>query len=197
MWHAWERRGKCTGFWWESQKKRDHSEDQGVDVRICSERWDWFGGVEWNQLAQDGAVSGLLCIWWWIWGFWRHGVSYCYSKIFFTLPQNLLPMFITILCCILWRDMNIYVLVSAFNSKTNSLTWPNVGKQYNEIKASELEKSTRCNNCVCYRWGTVPTNMEIIMFSVCVHQPVYGVRSPDSKWRLTAVTQWIEQTGSN
>jgi hypothetical protein len=25
MWHAWERRGKCTGFWWESQKETDHS----------------------------------------------------------------------------------------------------------------------------------------------------------------------------
>jgi hypothetical protein len=22
MWHAWERREKCTGFWWESQKGR-------------------------------------------------------------------------------------------------------------------------------------------------------------------------------
>jgi hypothetical protein len=27
MWHARERRGKCAGFWWESQKKRDNSED--------------------------------------------------------------------------------------------------------------------------------------------------------------------------
>jgi hypothetical protein len=22
MWHAWERRGKCTGFWWENPKGR-------------------------------------------------------------------------------------------------------------------------------------------------------------------------------
>jgi hypothetical protein len=22
MWYAWERRGKCTGFWWEGQKER-------------------------------------------------------------------------------------------------------------------------------------------------------------------------------
>jgi hypothetical protein len=26
MVHAWERRDKCTRFWWESQKERDHCE---------------------------------------------------------------------------------------------------------------------------------------------------------------------------
>jgi hypothetical protein len=31
MWHAYERREKCTGFWWESPKERDHSENLGVD----------------------------------------------------------------------------------------------------------------------------------------------------------------------
>jgi hypothetical protein len=55
MWHAWERRGKCTGFWWKSKKERDHLEDQGVDRRMGSE---WIlgrlaGGIEWIQLAQD------------------------------------------------------------------------------------------------------------------------------------------------
>jgi hypothetical protein len=34
MWHAWERRGKCTRFWWGSQKEIDHLEDQGVDGRM-------------------------------------------------------------------------------------------------------------------------------------------------------------------
>jgi hypothetical protein len=28
MWHAWERREKCTTLWWESPKERDHLEDQ-------------------------------------------------------------------------------------------------------------------------------------------------------------------------
>jgi hypothetical protein len=42
-------------FWWESQKERDHLEDQGVDGGIGSE---WIlgilaGGVDWIPLAQD------------------------------------------------------------------------------------------------------------------------------------------------
>jgi hypothetical protein len=42
MWHAWERREKCTRFWWEIQKERDHVEDRGVDWRMGSE---WI--IEW------------------------------------------------------------------------------------------------------------------------------------------------------
>jgi hypothetical protein len=34
MWHAWERGEKCTGFWCENQKEKDHLEDQGVDRRM-------------------------------------------------------------------------------------------------------------------------------------------------------------------
>jgi hypothetical protein len=30
MWYAWEKREKCTRFWWESPKERDHLEDQSV-----------------------------------------------------------------------------------------------------------------------------------------------------------------------
>jgi hypothetical protein len=37
MWHAYETREKCTRFWWESPKERDHSEDQGVDGKMGSE----------------------------------------------------------------------------------------------------------------------------------------------------------------
>jgi hypothetical protein len=45
----------CTRFWWESQKERDHLEDQRVEGRMGTE---WIlgrlaGGVEWIQLAQD------------------------------------------------------------------------------------------------------------------------------------------------
>jgi hypothetical protein len=35
--HGTHGRGKCTEFWWESQKERDHLEDQGIDVRTGSE----------------------------------------------------------------------------------------------------------------------------------------------------------------
>jgi hypothetical protein len=56
MWHAWERRGKCTRFWWESPKERDHLEDQGVGGKMGSERilgrLAW-GSVDWIRLAQD------------------------------------------------------------------------------------------------------------------------------------------------
>jgi hypothetical protein len=37
MWHAWERREKCTRFWWENPKERDHLENQGVGGKVVSE----------------------------------------------------------------------------------------------------------------------------------------------------------------
>jgi hypothetical protein len=54
MWHAWERREERTGFWWESPKEGDHSEDRGVDGRNGI-RMDLreMAGVVWFQLAQD------------------------------------------------------------------------------------------------------------------------------------------------
>jgi hypothetical protein len=55
MWHAWENREKCTRFWWESPKERDHSEDRSVDGRMGSE-WTlgkFGGGVKWIRVAQD------------------------------------------------------------------------------------------------------------------------------------------------
>jgi hypothetical protein len=56
MWHAWERREKCTRLWWDSPKERDHLEDQDVGGKMGSE---WIlgrlalGGVDWIRLAQD------------------------------------------------------------------------------------------------------------------------------------------------
>jgi hypothetical protein len=38
MWHAWERGETFKGFWWESPKKKDYLEDQGIDGRMGS-KW--------------------------------------------------------------------------------------------------------------------------------------------------------------
>jgi hypothetical protein len=55
MWHACERREKCSRFWWESQKKRDHWEDQCVGGRMGSE---WILG----RLAWGGVWIGFDCL---------------------------------------------------------------------------------------------------------------------------------------
>jgi hypothetical protein len=56
MGHAWERREKCTRFWWESPKERDHLKDQDIGGKIGI-RMDLgeigLGGVDWIRLAQD------------------------------------------------------------------------------------------------------------------------------------------------
>jgi hypothetical protein len=52
MWHVWERREKCTRFWWESRKERDHWEDQGVGGKMDL-REIGLGGLDWIRLAQD------------------------------------------------------------------------------------------------------------------------------------------------
>jgi hypothetical protein len=62
MWHALERREKCTGFWWEIQKERDLLEDRGVDGRMGS-RWI-LGGLTGRMLhgfncLRIGARGGL------------------------------------------------------------------------------------------------------------------------------------------
>jgi hypothetical protein len=91
MWHAWERREKCTRFWWESLKERDHLEDRGGDgvrsevilgrlagcvfvfvcvcacvcVRACVRA---CARVEWIQLTQDrgrwrALVNTVMNLW--------------------------------------------------------------------------------------------------------------------------------------
>jgi hypothetical protein len=55
MWHAWERRGKCTELWWESPKDRDHMEDQDVDGRMSSE---WILGRLAGECRLDPVGSG-------------------------------------------------------------------------------------------------------------------------------------------
>jgi hypothetical protein len=49
----------CTEVWWESQKERDHLEDQGVDGKIGSE---WILGRLAGGLVcyRKGTGNGLL-----------------------------------------------------------------------------------------------------------------------------------------
>jgi hypothetical protein len=62
MWHAWERIGMCTGFCWESHKKRDHLGDQSVDGRLGSE-WilgrlagGFQSGSTWLRIGTGGGL---------------------------------------------------------------------------------------------------------------------------------------------
>jgi hypothetical protein len=54
MWHEWGRGGMRIGYWWESQKERDHWEDQDVGgwtiLKLILQGWD---GVDWIDMAQD------------------------------------------------------------------------------------------------------------------------------------------------
>jgi hypothetical protein len=54
MWHTWERKEVCTGFWWESPKEGDRWEDQGVVGKMVTE---WILG----RLA-SGVWIGLDCL---------------------------------------------------------------------------------------------------------------------------------------
>jgi hypothetical protein len=63
MWHAWERREKCTRFWFESPKERDHLEDQDTGGNMGSEwilgrlAWGVWIGFGWLRI---GTGCGLL-----------------------------------------------------------------------------------------------------------------------------------------
>jgi hypothetical protein len=65
MCHAWERREKCTRFWRESPKERDHWEDQGAGGKMGSEwilgRLAWGGGIGFDCL-RTGTGGRLLWV---------------------------------------------------------------------------------------------------------------------------------------
>jgi hypothetical protein len=60
MWHAWERREKCTRFWWESPKERDHLEDKGVGgedgIRMELAGWGVWIGFDWLRIWTGGRM---------------------------------------------------------------------------------------------------------------------------------------------
>jgi hypothetical protein len=63
MQHARERRGKCTRFWWESPKEKDHLKDRDADGRMGLE-WIFgrFAGRVWSGFIwlMVRTVGGLL-----------------------------------------------------------------------------------------------------------------------------------------
>jgi len=63
MWRVWGREEACTGFWWGSQRERDHWGYPGADGRIILRwifrKWDvevWTGS-SWLRI---GTGSGHL-----------------------------------------------------------------------------------------------------------------------------------------
>jgi hypothetical protein len=62
MWHAWERREKCTRFWWEIPTERDYLEDQGVGGKMGSEfilrrlAWEVLIEHEWLRTGTGGRL---------------------------------------------------------------------------------------------------------------------------------------------
>jgi hypothetical protein len=62
MWNAWERREKCTRFWWESPKERDHSGNQalmgdGIRIVLVSEiDWRVWIGFDWLRIGSGGEL---------------------------------------------------------------------------------------------------------------------------------------------
>jgi hypothetical protein len=62
MWHAWERREKCSGLWWENVEERDHPEDRGVNGRMGSElilgrlAEGVLSGYSWLRIGASGGL---------------------------------------------------------------------------------------------------------------------------------------------
>jgi hypothetical protein len=62
MWHAWERREKCTSFFNKKPKERDHSEDRGVDGRMGTRMnlgeigWGVWDGFIWLGIGAGGGL---------------------------------------------------------------------------------------------------------------------------------------------
>jgi hypothetical protein len=60
MWHAWERREKCTRFWWEGLKERDHSRprcrwEDGIRMDIGM-AWGVWIGFFWLRIGTGGGL---------------------------------------------------------------------------------------------------------------------------------------------
>jgi hypothetical protein len=52
MWHAWERREMCTGFWWERPKERDHGWEDGTLLDLRK--------IGWGRVDSTGSEYGPM-----------------------------------------------------------------------------------------------------------------------------------------
>jgi hypothetical protein len=63
MWHAWERRGKCTRFWWESPEERKplgkprRRWEDGIRMDLMEIGWKrGWSGFTWLRIRTGGGL---------------------------------------------------------------------------------------------------------------------------------------------
>jgi hypothetical protein len=61
MWHAWERREKCSRFWWESSKERPLGRprrgwEDGIRMDLREIGWRLWIGFDWLRIGTGGEV---------------------------------------------------------------------------------------------------------------------------------------------
>jgi hypothetical protein len=62
MWHVWERRIKCTKFWWEIPKVRDQLGrprrrwEDGIRMDLRDIGWGVWIGFDWLRIGTVGEV---------------------------------------------------------------------------------------------------------------------------------------------
>jgi hypothetical protein len=63
MWYAWERREKCTGFWWENPKERKRPLDKawcrwedGIRMDLRETGQEVYSGYSWLRIGSGDEI---------------------------------------------------------------------------------------------------------------------------------------------